>query len=126
MNTNFTIMTEGQFHKVDSASIGKLLSTENAQMVKDCTDSLEAVYKYSDVTFTQVSENYRMITLFMSNKSTFKTVAVYLIPDENVYTMTILRNNEPKEVHRFKDLASLVGNLNSEDAQIISVLNKVF
>lgn len=126
MNTNFTIMTEGQFHKVDSQSIGKLLSVEMAKLVKDCTDSLEAVYKYSDVTFSQVSENYRMITLYMSNKSAFKTVVVYLVPDENVYTMTILRNNEPKEVHRFNDLATLVGNLKVEDAQIISVLNKVF
>ena len=125
MNTNFTIMTEGQFHKVDSQSIGKLLSAERAKLVKDCTDSLEAVYKYSDVTFTQVSENYRMITSTVSNKGCFKTVSVNIDESEGIYLMTVLENQDRYD-RRFESLASLVGILNSEDARIISVMNKAF
>lgn len=123
MKTNFTILVESDFHKLDSKSIGKILNSETAAIVKECTDELESKYRYSDVVFTQVSKTHRMITSSVSNKGEFKTVAVNIDDTNGIYLMSVLEG-ERRSDFRFKNMASLVGNLNSEDARIITLLNK--
>lgn len=123
MKTNFTILIESDFHKLDSKSIGKILNSETAAIVKECTDELESKYRYSDVVFTQVSKTHRMITSSVSNKGEFKTVAANIDEVNDIYLMSVLEG-EIRSDFRFKNMASLVGNLNSEDAKIITLLNK--
>lgn len=125
MTTNFTILVESDFHKLDSKTIGNILRGEIVHALKECTDDLEANYRFSDVVFTQVSKTHRMITSSVSNKGTFKTVSVNIDEENDIYVMSVLADRERYD-RRFGDLASLVGNLGVEDARIIAVLNKAF
>lgn len=125
MTTNFTILVESDFHKLDSKTIGSVLRGEIVHALKECTDDLEANYRFSDVVFTQVSNTHRMITSTVSKKGCFKTVSVNIDESKGIYLMTVLENQDRYD-HKFESLASLVGNLNSEDARIISVMNKAF
>lgn len=125
MTTNFTILVESDFHKLDSKTIGNVLRGEIVHALKECTDDLEANYRFSDVVFTQVSKTHRMITSSVSNKGTFKTVSVNIDEENGIYVMSVLSDHDRYDRH-FGDLASLVGNLGAEDARIIAVLNKAF
>lgn len=125
MTTNFTILVESDFHKLDSKTIGSVLRGEIVHALKECTDDLEANYRFSDVVFTQVSKTHRMITSSVSNKGTFKTVSVNIDEENGIYAMSVLSDHDRYD-RCFVDLASLVGNLGAEDARIIAVLNKAF
>lgn len=125
MSTNFTIYTQERFHKADSKTIGQLLASDVAELIKVCTDEIESQYKYSDVVLTQINDNKRCITASMFGRNKMKTVAVEINKADQIFVMTVI-DQETQSTHRFDTMPSLIGNLRAEDAQIITALNMAF